>query len=102
MVPPHVARRAMRGVPRKFTEVGRNMYYVYLLKLNNNEYYAGSTANIENRLLEHRKGKNQSTKPFLPVMLVWSATFKTRKLAEDFERYLKSSSGFAFRNKRLI
>ncbi len=78
------------------------MYHVYLIKLNNGECYAGSTANLENRLLEHKNGKNKSTRPFRPITLEWSATFKTRKLAEDFEKYLKSSSGFAFRNKRLI
>jgi putative endonuclease len=91
----------MRHVPRSFSEVGQ-MYYVYLLKLNNSEYYAGSTANLESRVSEHEKGKNKSTKLFRPVELVWSASFKTRKLAENFEKYLKSSSGFAFRNKRLI
>ncbi len=30
------------------------------------------------------------------------AAFKTEQLARAFEVYLKSSSGFAFRNKRLI
>ncbi|OQA52661.1 MAG: GIY-YIG nuclease superfamily protein [candidate division WS2 bacterium ADurb.Bin280] len=76
------------------------MYYVYLIKLNNGEYYTGSTSNLENRLLDHQKGKNKSTKFLRPVRLVWSASFETRKLAEDFEKYLNSSSGFAFRNKR--
>jgi len=79
-----------------------DMYHVYIIKLNNNDFYTGSTANLENRILEHQNGKNKSTKHFRPIKLVWCATFENRKLAEDFEKYLKSSSGFAFRNKRLI
>jgi len=30
------------------------------------------------------------------------AAFKAKEKAYEFEKYLKSSSGFAFRNKRLI
>ena len=78
------------------------MYHVYIIQLSNKDFYTGSTANLENRILEHRNGKNKSTMFFGPIELVWSANFKTRELAETFEKYLKSSSGFAFRNKRLI
>jgi putative endonuclease len=78
------------------------MHYVYLLRLNNGDYYTGSTSNIENRIKQHENGQNQSTRDKRPLLLVWSGQFMTKKLAEDFEKYLKSSSGFAFRNKRLI
>jgi len=78
------------------------MHYVYILKQSDGDYYAGSTSNLENRLEQHSNGQNSSTKGKRPLELIWSAQFKTKKLAEDFEKYLKSSSGFAFRNKRLI
>jgi len=78
------------------------MYYTYLLKLADGNYYAGSTTNIEKRLISHHKGQNKSTKHLRPVKLIWFGMFSNRKLAEDFEKYLKSSSGFAFRNKRLV
>jgi len=78
------------------------MYYAYFLKLSNGDFYAGSTANIQRRLSSHQKGQNKATKHLRPVKLIWCGMFATRKLAEDFEKYLKTSSGFAFRNKRLI
>jgi len=78
------------------------MYYSYLLKLSNNDYYAGSTSDLESRLKNHQAGRVPHTAKFRPVKLVWYATFRTMKLAAKFEKYLKSSSGKAFRNKRLI
>jgi len=78
------------------------MHYTYLLKLNDDEYYSGSTSDIKSRIKAHQNGQNLSTKNKRPVKLVWCCAFKTKKLAENFEQYLKSSSGFAFRNKHLI
>ena len=78
------------------------MYYVYILKQTDNQYYTGSTSNLKKRLNSHNNGQNISTKNKRPLILVWYAVFKNKKLAKDFEKYLKSSSGFSFRNKRLI
>jgi len=78
------------------------MYYVYLLTLSNREYYAGSTSDLKNRIKAHKAGKVLSTKDLRPVKLIWYAAFENKKLAQDFEEYLKSSSGFSFRNKRLV
>ncbi|MCR4325180.1 MAG: GIY-YIG nuclease family protein [Candidatus Curtissbacteria bacterium] len=78
------------------------MYYVYVLKLINGQYYTGFTKNIKNRPKRHFQGAVKTTSRIKPIGLVFYAAFKTQKLATDFEKYLKSSSGFAFRNKRLI
>jgi len=78
------------------------MYYVYLLQLKNGQYYAGSTLDIKHRLGFHNQGGCRSTKNKRPLKLVWYAGFRNKKIAENFEKYLKSSSGFAFRNKHLI
>jgi len=78
------------------------MYYVYILKLNNSQYYSGYSSNIKQRIANHRKGRIGATNNFRPLELVYYASFKTQKLATNFEKYLKSSSGFAFRNKHLI
>ncbi len=78
------------------------MYYVYLLKLLNNDYYAGSCSNLKNRFEDHQEGKNISTKPFLPVKLIYYCAFPTKTRAIKFERYLKTGSGKAFPNKHLI
>jgi len=43
-----------------------------------------------------------STKNLRPAKLIFYAAFLNNRKALAFEKYLKSSSGFAFRNKRLI
>jgi len=78
------------------------MFYVYILSLVNKTYYIGYSSNLKMRLLEHTKGNVESTKKFLPCSLVYYSSFISKAKALNFEKYLKSSSGFAFRNKHLI
>ena len=77
-------------------------YTVYILKCSNGKYYTGYTTNIKNRLIAHEKGKVSFTKDKLPFLLVHLSLFATKQKAYDFERYLKTGSGIAFRNKRFI
>ncbi|PIT87202.1 MAG: hypothetical protein COU31_04195, partial [Candidatus Magasanikbacteria bacterium CG10_big_fil_rev_8_21_14_0_10_40_10] len=58
------------------------MHYVYILELNNGDYYTGSTSDLKNRLKQHQNDQNPSTKNHRPTKLIWSATFRTKKLAE--------------------
>lgn len=78
------------------------MYYTYLLKLSNGDYYAGSSHDLQKRIKDHQEGKNISTKSFRPVELIFYCSFLTQKQAINFEMYLKSGSGKAFRNKHLL
>lgn len=78
------------------------MYYTYLLKLSNNDYYAGSTQDLKKRMRKHQMGEVPHTSKFRPVELAWYGAFENKILAINFEKYLKSSSGKAFRNKHLI
>ena len=78
------------------------MYYTYLLLLSNKDFYAGSTKNLKSRLKKHELGEVPHTSKFRPLKLVWYSAFEKKEKAIEFERYLKSSSGKAFRNKRLI
>ena len=78
------------------------MYYAYLLRLKNNTYYAGFSANLKKKIEEHQKGKISRTKKLKPIKLVFYAAFESKIKALRFEKYLKTSSGFAFRNKRLV
>lgn len=78
------------------------MYYVYILRLSDNSLYIGYSANLQERLKDHTEGSVSSTKNFRPYSLVFYCAFLTQKKAIKFEKYLKSSSGFAFRKKRLI
>ncbi len=78
------------------------MWYVYLLRCNDGPIYTGCTNNLEDRLRRHLKGEIHYTCTRLPVTLITYVTFTDKYKAFDFERYLKSGSGKAFCQKRLI
>jgi len=78
------------------------MNQVYILQCSDKTYYTGLTDNIKRRLKEHNLGLCRYTKSRLPVQLSWVGSFRNKKLAVDFEQYLKSGSGNAFFRKRLI
>lgn len=82
-------------------KIADQFYYTYLLDLGNGKYYAGHTSNLKNRLKEHIQGKVLATNR-AGFRLVWYSAFRSELLAIRFEKYLKSSSGFVFRNKRLV
>lgn len=77
-------------------------YAVYILKCANGQYYTGYTTNIAERFRAHQKGQVSFTKWKRPVVLIHLSLFSKKQQAYDFERYLKSGSGIAFRNKRLV
>jgi putative endonuclease len=78
------------------------MQYVYILKCSDGLFYTGCTENIESRLKRHSSGYVEFTKTRLPVELVWWCCFPNKTKAFEFEKYLKSGSGIAFRNKHLV
>ncbi|MFA5877736.1 MAG: GIY-YIG nuclease family protein [Candidatus Paceibacterota bacterium] len=78
------------------------MHFVYLLRLSNDSYYVGQTTNVEARLKKHVKGDVKSTAKYQDKTLVWYGAFEDKSIAIEFEKYLKSSAGKAFRNSHLI
>jgi len=78
------------------------MFYCYILKLHDESYYIGYSSDLKERIKAHREGSVESTRNLRPIELVYYSAFSSQKKAADFEKYLKSSSGFAFRNKRLV
>lgn len=78
------------------------MYFVYILQCSDSSYYTGCTSNLKNRIERHNKGQVHYTKDKLPVKLITYTAFSDKYKAYEFEKYLKSGSGIAFRNKRLI
>ena len=78
------------------------MHYVYILQLVNKNYYIGETGSLSNRLRQHVAGEERTTKRLLPCKLVLYLAFESKQRALKFERYLKTGSGFAFRNKHLV
>lgn len=62
---------------------------VYILLCNNDEYYVGSTTNLELRLEEHRSGVGSGfTKAHLPIDLVYTEEYPTIEEAYNRERQL--------------
>ena len=79
------------------------MFYTYILQSKKDgSYYIGSTHDLRNRLRIHNQKGSRYSSSKAPFELIWYAAFKTKNNSQEFERYLKSSSGFAFRNKRLV
>ena len=78
------------------------MFFVYILKLENGQHYVGYTQDLDARLNKHWRHSVPTTSRIEPEEIIFSAAFKNKEKALAFEKYLKSSSGFAFRNKRLI
>jgi predicted GIY-YIG superfamily endonuclease len=59
----------------------------------------GRTADLRTRLADHSAGKSPHTAKRSPWNLVCYHVFAEEKRAIDFERYLKSGSGRAFRHR---
>jgi len=78
------------------------VHYVYILKLKNDTYYTGYSSNLRERIKVHEQGSVRATKNLRPVKLVFCVALQSKEKALDFEKYLKSSSGFAFRNKHFV
>ncbi|MFA6521988.1 MAG: GIY-YIG nuclease family protein [Patescibacteria group bacterium] len=80
------------------------MYTVYIIQseIDHRYYYGFSGRSILDRLREHNEGKSCYTSQYRPWKLIWHASFSSKTKAKDFERYLKTPSGYAFSRKRLI
>ena len=77
--------------------------YVYLLRseADSKQTYVGFTQDLRKRLDDHNAGKAKHTSKFRPWKLETYVAFSDPEKARAFERYLKTSSGIAFANKRL-
>jgi putative endonuclease len=80
------------------------MWYVYIIRSSSSseQIYIGATANLKQRIADHNAGKSSHTAKFVPWELLWYSAFPDKFRALEFEKYLKSHSGRAFANKRLI
>ena len=78
------------------------MWYVYFLKLSNDQIYVGSTNDLKRRFKSHQSGHVKSTKAYLPCDVKSYIAVKTETHARDLETYFKSGSGKAVALKRLI
>jgi len=78
-------------------------FFVYILQslTNSTSFYIGFTEDLQARLKKHNAGEVPHTAKSGPWRIKTAMAFTDRDRAVDFERYLKSSSGRAFANKRL-
>ncbi len=68
-------------------------YFVYIVQCSDGSYYIGSTKNIEQRLLTHRKGRGaRYTALRLPIVLVHTESFSSQTKAMHRESQLKKWS----------
>ena len=69
------------------------MYYVYFLKLSNNDIYKGSTDNVTKRKHEHDTGQVESTRNYRPVLLIGFEAYLLKSDALRREKFLKTTEG---------
>jgi putative endonuclease len=79
-----------------------DLHHVYILSCADGTYYTGCTQDLNDRLSRHQNGDISYTKSRLPVLEIFHCSFPDKYKAYEFEKYLKSGSGIAFRNKHLI
>ena len=63
--------------------------------------YTGYTTDLKNRLLEHTKGQNQSTKKDRTWKLIYYEACLNEKDAKRREKYLKITQGKRLLKRRL-
>ncbi len=77
------------------------MYYVYVLSLNNREFYKGYAEDLKRRMKEHNDGFVDSTNNHRPLELVYYEAYQNKKDAMDRERYFKTGWGRLYLKKIL-
>ena len=78
------------------------LFYVYVLEsTKDKKRYIGFTTNLRKRLEEHQKGLSLSTKPRLPMKLIYFEACTNEEDAKRREEYFKTTRGRRFLAKRL-
>ncbi len=79
------------------------MWYVYVLRSEiDNNLYIGSTNDLRRRFAQHNSGKVDSTKSRIPLHIEAYFAVRDQSRAVELEQYLKTGSGKAFLNKRIL
>ena len=100
VIPANVVRRnlwcsganACYSIPMK-TEFPLPYCVYILLSLKDDNFYVGFTTNLPRRLDEHFQGRNTSTAPRRPFVLVHCECYLAKADAERRETYLKTAKG---------
>ena len=71
-----------------------HFFYVYVLfSFKDRKLYIGYSENLNNRILEHQKGRVRATKERLPLILIHYEAFTNKNDAKAREKFLKSGFG---------
>ena len=78
-------------------------YHVYIIQSvkEPNRFYTGRALDLDKRLKAHNQGKCKNTSKYMPWKIKTAIAFTDKEKAQEFEKYLKTSSGRAFLKKRL-
>jgi putative endonuclease len=69
-------------------------YFVYAISSLSRPYiYVGLTSNVIQRVCTHNLGRNKTTRPYAPFLLIYTEECKDRTEARSREKYWKSGSG---------
>ena len=77
------------------------MFYVYLLKMSNNQLYTGYTSDLETRIKAHNNGKVKSTARRRPLKLIHYEAYLRKSDALRREKYLKTTEGKRFLKRQI-
>lgn len=61
--------------------------------MSNKQIYTGYTADLKRRIHEHNCGSNNTTKKYLPILLIHYEAFIDEKDAKRREEYFKTTKG---------
>ncbi len=83
-------------------EITNTYYYVYILRsIKDGNFYTGYTNNIIKRIIEHNKGRVESTKKRVPFELVYWEGCLNQQDATKREKYLKTAWGKRYIKNRI-
>lgn len=77
-------------------------FYVYvLISKQDNSWYIGYTANLEERIIQHNSGKTITTSKKMPWKIIYFEVSFNKQDAIAREKYLKSGMGRRYLKNRL-
>lgn len=78
-------------------------YYCYILySPQSKKLFISSTDDLKKELQHHNDGRISDTEKDKPWNLLWYGSFRTKRVAEEFEGYLYTPEGEKFMKKWLV
>ena len=65
------------------------MYYVYIIRDDDNRIYIGRSDDLKTRISDHKKGKVYTTKKFSNPELFYYEAYPVKEMSKERERKLK-------------